>query len=159
MTRTKSKHLVTLLKLSAWSKRVQAMMIERKQIDANTKMEAGFTPLGIIEKDGYHYLIDHEGVGSYEPLEREMDFIEWYEHTYSDGKLKSINLAPTARSNFTYDDLVKENVIGKKKMRLDTFIRVSGGSRLEGNYTRTERFLNGELDKNGKWIKQELKTT
>lgn len=157
MTRIKSKHLVTLLKLDTWQKSITAMMLERGKIGVNTKMKAGWTPLGIIEKDGKHYLIDHDGVGSFEPLENTEDYIDWYEETYEGDKLISFNIIPTARTTFVYQELINEKIITKKRVRLDTFIR-TGGIRLEGNYERTERFLSGKIDKHGHWIKQELKT-
>lgn len=157
MPREKSNHFVTLLKIDKLQDRVTDMMQKNGKIDSNTKMEAGWTPFGIAEKDGKHYLFDHEGCGSFEPFDDTQDCIDWYEHTYKEGKLSAFNMMPTARSSFVYQELVDEKIITKKRIRLDTFIR-TGGTRLEGNYSNVERFLSGKIDKHGHRIKQELKT-
>jgi hypothetical protein len=158
MAREKSQHKVTILKLDAWQKRVTAMMLERGKIDEYTTMKAGLTPFGIIEKDGKHYLIDHDGVGSFEPCDETQDYIEWFEFRKKEGdEYETFNIVATARTNFLYHELVSEKILTKKRVRLDTFIR-QGGSRLEGNYARTDLFLSGKIDKYGKRIKQELKT-
>lgn len=156
--RLKSKHMVTILKIDGWKEDITAMMRKAGKIDEYTHMEPVYAPFGIIEKDGKHYLIDNEGCGSYDPLEDFKDSMEWYEHRKKDGDgCETFNMAPTAESKFFYKDLVERNLISKKRVRLDTFIR-TGGIRLEGNYERTDRFLSGKIDKHGNWIKQELKT-
>lgn len=158
MARTKSKHLVTILKLDAWQKRITAMMLERGKIDEYTKMEPGYVPFGIIEKDGKHYMIDHEACGSFEPCDEVQDYIDWFEHRKKEGdEYETYNNSPTARTKFIYQELVDEKILTKKRVRLDTFVEV-GGTRLEGNFGRTEQFLDGKIDKHGNWIKQELKT-
>lgn len=158
MTRPKSKHMVTILKISGWKNDITAMMRKAGKIDEYTRMEPGYAPFGIIEKDGKHYLIDHEGCGSYDPLEDCKDRMEWYEHRQKVGdEYETFNTMPTAESRFFYSDLVEKNLISKKRVRLDTFIR-TGGTRLEGNFGRTEQFLDGKIDKHGKRIVQELKT-
>lgn len=158
MARTRSTHMVTILKLDAWQERCTAMMLKNGKIDKFGKMEAGWTPLGIIEKDGKHYLIDHEGCGSFEPCDEIQDSIDWYEHNYNEaGQLVSFNTMPTARTSFVYHELVDEGILTKKRMRLDTFIR-TGGTRLERNFGNVENFLNGKIDRKGNWIAQELET-
>jgi hypothetical protein len=156
MLRKPSAHYVTLLNLDKWEERMTAMMLKAGRISTNVKMEAGWKPLGLIEKDGKHYLIDHDGVGNFEPLETSDDYIYWYEHTYVDGKMTSFNTVPTAQTTFYYDDLVKEKVITKKRVRLNEYVR-SFGARLDRNYANIENFLDGKIDKNGNRIVQKLK--
>lgn len=157
MSRTKSKHMVTILKIDEWQKNITKFMLEKGKIDEYTRMEAGYLPLGIIEKDGKHYLIDHEGVGSFDPLEDCKDYIDWYEHRQKVGdEYETFNTMPTARTSFVYHELIDENILTKKRVRLDTFIR-SGGTRLEGNFANIQNFLDGKIDKHGNWILQEVK--
>ena len=157
MTRKPSAHYVTLLDINKWEKSITNMMFKAGKISNDTKMEAGWKPLGLIVKNNKHYLIDHDGVGSFEPLEKCSDSIDWYEHTYIDGKMTSFNIMPTAQTTFDYKDLVNENIIEKKRVRLDRFIRTFG-IKLDGNCARIERFLDGKIDKKGKAIVQKLKT-
>jgi hypothetical protein len=157
MLRKPSAHYVTILNLDKWQKNITEKMIAAGKIESNTKMEAGYLPLGLIEKDGKHYLIDHDGVGSFDPLEDYTDYIDWYEHTYVDGKMVSMNLAATARTNFDYNDLVNEKIITKKRVRLNKYVRTFG-ERLDRNYANIENFLDGRIDKHGNRIKPELKT-
>jgi hypothetical protein len=151
MSRNISHHYVTLLNLTSLSKHATGVMFKAGKIEANSRMEAGWEPFGLIEKDEKHYLIDHEGCGSFIALEDERDNIDWYEYTYVDGEMTSFNTVPTFRTIVDYNDLITEKCITKKRVRLDKFIRTFG-TRLDRNYVNTENFLDGRIDREGNRI-------
>ena len=152
MTRTPSNHIVQVLDLSGLCERATASK-NKSDITALNKGEIlkHAYAWGVVEVDGLHYLVNDEGVGSYEPLERENDSIPWYTHVYNDAGLEiSFSIMPCVESVFDYDGLLSNSTV-VDNVPLDKFIRTFG-SRLNSNYNSMETYFN----RGG--IKRELST-
>jgi len=142
MTRTPSKHIVQVLDLTGLCERATARKNDSDitRLKKGEKLEHAFT-WGVVEVEGLHYLINDEGVGSYEPLERENDYIPWYTHTYNDaGAEVSFGIMPCIESVFDYDGLLGNSTV-VDNVPLDQFIRTFG-SRLDSNYNSMESYFN-----------------
>ena len=152
MTRTPSKNIVQVLDLSGLCERATASKNKSDitRLKRGEKLEHAFT-WGVVEVAGLHYLINDEGVGSYEPLENENDSIPWYTHAYNyAGTEVSFGIMPCIESVINYDGLLSNSTV-VDNVPLDKFIRTFG-SRLDSNYNSMETYFN----RGG--IKRELST-
>jgi len=141
MTRTPSNHIVQVLDLSGLCERATANKNKSlTPLEKGQKLEHSYT-WGVVEVEGLHYLINSEGVGSYEPLETENGFIPWYTHAYNDaGAQISFGMYPCIESVFNYEGLLSNSTV-VDNVPLDQFIR-NRGSRLEYNYEGMESYFN-----------------
>ena len=142
MTRTPSKHIVQVLDLSGLCEHATASKNKSDitRLNKGEILEHAYT-WGVVEVGGLHYLINNEGVGSYEPLEHENDSINWYVHTYNDtGREIAFSTMPCIETVFDYEGLRDCSTV-VDNVPLDQFIRVFG-SRLDSNYVRAESYFN-----------------
>jgi hypothetical protein len=142
--RDKSKHIVSVLDLTGLEMDMISFLVEKGLFTAEKNAIQTHYTLGLVEKNGKHYIVDNDGVGSFDALEDTPYEIGWYLSTLDEnGKEKSFGMYPVASSVVDYNDMIKETKV-TEKVTLDKFIRTFGG-RLEVNFGEWERFLS--LDK------------
>ena len=98
---------------------------------------------GIVEKDGKHYLINTEGIGSIVALEDEPGEIYWWRETHNEDGHDSFECGPFVKVSYNYYRMIKEFPI-KEVVTLDKFVRTFG-SRLDENVEAWDEFLSGNL--------------
>jgi hypothetical protein len=124
--------------------KIEATKSFKKQGIMTDNQQLNTLNYGLVEKDGKHYLINSEGVGSIVPLEDERGEIFWYRETFDEnGEMTACECAPFRIAEFYFNELMKVAKI-KENIGLDKFIKVFG-SRLEHNYIAWCDFLSGEL--------------
>jgi hypothetical protein len=132
MDRAVSSVIVKVLDLRGLREEATEFAREKGKLDDGQSLKVGYT-IGIVEKDGKHYVINTEGVGSTIPLEDEAIDVDWY--AYSDS---GFSMCPTVSSNMNFSDIAQLPV--KDEVTLDKFIR-KFGRRLEDNFREWEDFL------------------
>lgn len=139
MNRQPSNHMVKVLDLTAFQKRAIKLLKPHVEWKKGDTLVTAYT-YGVVEKNGKHYLLCNEGVGSVIALEDKPSEVYWYrEFRGADNKVHSFGVYPSVQSNLNYDELMSEAKI-IDELPLDKFIRVFG-TRLEQNYEMWENFL------------------
>jgi len=137
-TRETSKVLVNVLDVSILTDEVAAWLKERGKLGEGETIKIDHS-IGMVEKDGLHYIINSEGVGSTIPLEKEAVDIEWYAIRVVNGETVAFDMWARSRSNIGYNELIEKTKV-REQVTLDKFIR-SFGARLEDNFREWENFL------------------
>jgi hypothetical protein len=140
--RLPSNHLVTRINTSIIAKLVLQYCAENN-IDMDSQVLDTNWKWGIVEKNGQHYLLCSEGVGSGVSLDVEKDKIPWYRTKLDEkGKTVAFDMFPFVESHFDYPTLQEWDCIEENKEYLHEFVRVHN-QRVEDNYTIWQRFLDG----------------
>lgn len=142
--RTNSKHLVSLVDIKKLAKDTVSYLIGNGH-DLNGCTINPFGTLGVVEDvNGNHYLINDEGCAdSEDAIEKKGACVAWYRKRITEDGY-SFDVFPFVETSMTLDEFMP--YITKKTQRLDTFVRTSGGDRLERNFANWDKFLTkGEL--------------
>lgn len=138
--RTESKHMVTVFDITPFRDEVITFLKERNSFPENCTLSTRYT-IGVVEKDGKHYLIDSDGVGSEIPLEDDIGSIFWYKELRDEkGNITSFDCMYCAETRLVYKDFESCKVLDR--IPLDKFIRAFG-HRLEQNFRIWENLLSG----------------
>lgn len=140
-TRNKSKHIVKIVDIKRLAKDTVSYLVGNGY-DLNGCTIEPFGTLGIVEDvNGNHYLINNEGCADCEDaIEKKGACVAWYrKRTTEDGY--SFDVFPFVETYMTLDEIMSYVNLTKKTERLDTFVRISGGERLERNFANWDKFL------------------
>lgn len=115
----------------------KVILMDGETFDVETNAYA----IGFVIKDGEHYFLSSDGVGSSTPIEYEDVDIFWYVQIFKNDRLFSVSMFPDYITRMTKDDLPRIKV--SRVVPLEDFIRV-GGSRLKVNLNIWQNFLDGD---------------
>jgi hypothetical protein len=139
MVRTPSKHLVSVLDVTKERDETIAWLKERDAFTLHSVLHLGWK-IGLVEKNGKHYCLNTEGVGSLDAVEDAGCNLGWYRDTVDDnGEKVAAGMYPVAETDLTYDELIDDSKV-VERIPLDKFIRTFG-ARLDDNFLEWENFL------------------
>jgi hypothetical protein len=142
MDRIPSKVIVSVRDLESLKLNAIKFLKKNKMLKRNETIKHTWGCGLVVDKNGKHYVIDTEGVGSESPLEEQGYKVEWWKETINKkGELKSFDMFPCCSQKVSLEELLK-NSTEKESVPLDQFIRTFG-SRLDQNYRVWENFLTG----------------
>lgn len=148
MGRIESNHLVSVLDLSKMREKVMEL-VNKHDPQPTSRIINTAMGWGVVQKDGKHYLINTEGVGSSVPMEDEEEEIDWYiDEVDEAGAVIKVGMFPISRSTFYYFELL-ENSTFVGDVPLHFFVRYFS-NRLDNNVQKWDWFLSSVSVKKGK---------
>lgn len=132
---------VRVLDLTPIHDAIKQNLVNDGLLSETNRLRPGWT-LGYIEKNGLHYLINHEGIGSSKPLEKGVSVDLYRERTDETGEVVAFAMCSVEDVILFFDD-VRE--LTKLELTLDSFVSKSGrrNRRLESNMQEWVDFMNG----------------